>query len=200
MKKLIFVLLGALFLAGCGSEDASTSKPEETNKNQNEEVKEEVTLSTAQAGDKVTNEWGTYTIEKVAETNSSHESGPIKFNLNKVLLATFVPNESGASLFDEKKLNVAITLVESENTSEDTVTFDPFSAKVTTNTKGQYEAQSGLNEGDSEHIGNVKQQFTTAYNLKDEDLSKITELNFVFGSPSKDARSIGEDTTVKVSF
>jgi len=208
LKKLLFVSLFVLFLAACGGEsedsgnDSSASDAPAEETSAPEPVEEEVTFEAASEGDKITDDYGTYTIEKVGEPEqATYETGPITFDLNKVMLATFVPNEESKSFFDgQEELNLAITLIESENTSDDTISFHPFSANVTTNTKGQYESQMYLNEGESEHIGKVVQEFRIPHNLGDEDLSEVTELTFTFDAPAKDSMSTGEDVTVPVSF
>ncbi|SFK48331.1 hypothetical protein SAMN04487936_11520 [Halobacillus dabanensis] len=165
------------------------------------QAEEKVTMNEAEAGESVEGEWGTYKILNTSTPEeTSYTSEPIKFSVPKVLLATFIPNEESKDLFEQEEINLAIALINSENTSEDTVSFHPFSAKVTTDTKGQYGAQEMLNKGDSEHIGQVKQEFVIPYNLEDEDLSKIKELEFHFDGTAKDATTIGEDVVVPVSF
>lgn len=207
MKKVLLALLfGLLVLTACGGNEENTENADpvegvdsaEQNAEQ-DESKEKITLHTAQSGDSVESDWGTYIIKKVVETNSQHETGPIQFVLQKVILSTFEPYEENKFLFDDQdNMNLAIALIESENMSDDTVSFHPFSTKVTTDTKGQYGAQSGLNTGDSEHIGNVIQEFVTPFNLENEDLNAIKELTFVFDGAAKDARTIGDDVTIKV--
>ncbi|TFJ90652.1 hypothetical protein [Lentibacillus salicampi] len=165
------------------------------------EQKEEIAFSDAAKGDTVIDDYGTYTIKKVTEpSNPTHETGSITFSLNKVLLATFKPNEESASFFDREELKLAVMLIESENNSEDTVSFHPFSTTVTTNTKGQYDAQTLLNKGESEHIGQVTQEFRTAFNLEDENLDEIKEMTFILDKPSKDSMSFGEEVKIDVTF
>lgn len=165
------------------------------------EKEKDISFQHAAESDEVKDDYGTYTIVKTKKPEeSSYESGSLQFNVNKVLLATFEPNDESKMLFDQEKLNLAIALISSENTSEDTVSFHPFSATVTTNTKGQYDAQEMLNQGDSEHMGKVKQEFRIPYNLEDEDLSEIKELTIHFDGVAKDATTVGEDVEVPVSF
>ncbi|WP_348646619.1 hypothetical protein [Halobacillus sp. Cin3] len=161
----------------------------------------EITFQEAQENDAVKDDYGTYEIVNTSKPEQSEfKSGPLKFTVNKVLLARFKPNQDSKSFFDQENLNLAIALINSENTSEDTVSFHPFSAKVTTNTKGQYGAQDMLNKGESEHIGQVKQEFIIPYNLEDEDLSQIEDLTFYFDGIAKDASTVGEDVEVPVTF
>jgi hypothetical protein len=77
------------------------------------------------------------------KTNTIRETGSIKFDLQKVLLAIFTSNDDNKSLFEEAELKLAISLIESENISEDTISFHPFSARVTTDTKGNMQLRCG---------------------------------------------------------
>lgn len=208
MKKWFALLLSVILLSACsdnGENNEETKSPntdkevsEKANKEENQ--KEEVSFNDAKAGDTVIDDWGTYSIEKISEPNSTLESGPITFKIQKVFLAKFIPNQENESFFEQDEYNLAVSLINSENMSDDIVTFSPFAAKVTTNTQGQYEAQMGLNSGDSEHIGPVKEEFITAYNLEEENLNDITELNFKFSPASIDSTSVGEDIITTVKF
>ncbi|GAA0427370.1 lipoprotein [Virgibacillus salarius] len=219
MNKLftVGVLSFSLFLGACNDDepaDASNNEgskePKEvetTEAHADEEKAQEpevVTFEEAVEGDAIKNEYGTYTIVKATDANQQHETGPIKFELKKVLLATFEPNEENVFLFEEEgtkiPMNLAITLIESENTSDDTVSFHPFTTRVTTETKGQYEAQTYLNEGESEHVGNVIQEFVTPFNLGDEDLESLTSLKFTFDPPSSESTINGEEVQTEVTF
>ena len=77
------------------------------------------------------------------KTITIRETGSIKIDLQKVLLAIFTSNDDNKSLFEEAELKLVISLIESENISEDTISFHPYSPRVTTDTKGNMKLRCG---------------------------------------------------------
>ena len=91
-----------------------------------------------------------------------------------------------------------ILSITGENLSDDTVSFHPDTAKMTTDTKRQIEANVMISPFESEFIGKVIQKGEVIFDLGEEGLDGVKELKFIFEPTSKDARKIGEEITVVV--
>ncbi|KIL46198.1 hypothetical protein [Jeotgalibacillus campisalis] len=168
------------------------------------EVTEQASASTtslreAGEGETYTDElFGKYQVTKVITPEASdYQTGTINFSLDSVKIADFTPQDP--SMFEgQESFSVAVMFLTSENTSEETVSFHPFSSVLTTDTKKQIEAEMFLNAGESEHIGQVIQEHQVAYNLGDEGIEDVTELTFTIDGPSQDSMTNGEDVTITV--
>lgn len=208
---ILTVLLGvALFLAACGSEGAPESSVEaeetkETEAGSVEEVTAEVSIETAEAGDVVESDMGTYEIVKVAENVGSYESGPVTYIVDRAYLAKFTPNDTEAFLFENEPnvdgtIHALVTIVTAENSGEEYVTFSPFYAEAFVGGSKPYRGQAYLNEGESDISAGKSEEFVTAHNLEDEDLASVTEVNVKQSGPAADNMRIGDDVEFTISF
>jgi hypothetical protein len=57
-----------------------------------------------------------------------------------------------------------------------------------------------LNEGEPEHIGLFNQEFKTPFNLEDERLTDIKEIELIVGGAATNSMTTGTDVTIPVSF
>lgn len=220
-KSLLAFLFGtAVVLGACGAEE--TEPPEEVTEASGSESTAEtasagteqaeeasgVTFETAEVGDVIEEgeDEGTYEIVKVAEDVGSFESGPITFTIERAYLAEFTPNESDAFLFEDYPsvdgvIHTLVTVVSAENTGEEYVAFDPFHSDVFVGGSKPYEAQAYLNMGETDISAGKAEDFVTAFNLEDEDLAEITEINVKQYAPSGgDYMKVGDDVEFTISF
>ncbi|KYG33017.1 hypothetical protein [Alkalihalobacillus trypoxylicola] len=201
MKKYLLgsaLLAVSITLGACGDSDDSSNSSEETT-NQTEEAAEtssdnsEVDIYTAEAGDTVVDEYvGEYHFTDVINVNENFTSGPIEGVFESVKVGTFTPEDEGDTL------NIVTVVATTENTSDDQATFSLFGAILTTDTGQQIDAEMGLNDGESTHIGKVNHEQYVTYNLGNETIEDINELNFHIRSTSVDNTSVGEDFTITV--
>lgn len=216
MKKLIsvFVFVTLIMLAACGGGDSESEGAEEPS--QKGEVDaiaeepvadeaEEVTLTEASEGDIATNDYGAYEIVKVADNLGSFETGPVSFTVNRAFLAKFTPNDPEAFLFEsdpnvDGTIHVLVTIVTAENFGEEYVSFSPFNAEAFVGGSKPYRGQAYLNEGESEISAGKSEEFVTAYNLEDEDLAGVTEVDVKQSGPAADSMRIGDDVEFTITF
>ncbi len=207
-KKLSFLLaIGLVVLTACGSDNTSSSDQDETESeettsantdtsNETKESNDEAdSVFDAEAGERVVDGgYGEFNFSDVINVNEHFTSGPIEGNFESVKAGTF-------SFDDENKetINIVTTVIKTENTSDDEASFHSFSATLTTDTGNQIDAEMMLNGGESSHIGQVRQEQFVSYNLGDESIDDIGELNFHFKSTSIDNRSVDDDFTITVN-
>lgn len=225
MKKyLLTVILGiAIVLGACGegnTDSAESIEPNEaatetsgsesaevgeTAEETVEEVTAEVSIETAEAGDVVESDIGTYEIVKVAENVGSYESGPVTYIVDRAYLAKFTPNDSEAFLFENEPnvdgtIHVLVTIVTAENSGEEYVSFSPFNAEAFVGGSKPYRGQAYLNEGESEISAGKSEEFVTAYNLEDEDIAEVSEVSVNQSGPAADSMRIGDDVEYTINF
>lgn len=207
-------LVGALGLYACSDGDSDASESNEpTSAESDDETDEEINDDTndtdddesgsqevssvyeAQAGDKVVEDYfGEFEFTDVIEVNESFTSGSIEGTLESVKFGTYTYEE------DESTINIVTTIVSTENTSDEEMSFHTF-IPMTTDTGQQIEPEMMLNGGDGSHLGTVKQEQYTSYNLGDENIEDISELNFHFDSAANsDYMSVDEDFVITVNI
>lgn len=215
MKKyLLTAIFGiAIVLGACGEGNTDSAESIEPNEaatetsgsESAEETVEEVSIETAEAGDVVESDIGTYEIVKVAENVGSYESGPVTYIVDRAYLAKFTPNDSEAFLFENEPnvdgtIHALVTIVTAENSGEEYVTFSPFYAEAFVGGSKPYRGQAYLNEGESDISAGKSEEFVTAHNLEDEDLASVTEVNIKQSGPAADNMRIGDDVEFTISF
>lgn len=215
MKKLLLTLLFGFILVlgacGGGGEDEGSGSSEEGSKEGSTEATEVAaeasasTIDSAEAGDVVEVDFGSYEIVKAADNVESFETEDATIDVVKAYLAEFTPSEDDVSLFEsdlneDGVINVAVTVIDVENSGEEYVTFSPFAADVFVEGSKPYGGQMGLNTGDSDISAGKSEQFVTAYNLEDEDdLNAISELTIEMWS-TRTEESSPEDLEFTAKF
>ncbi|MFL0582609.1 hypothetical protein ACH0B6_08555 [Solibacillus silvestris] len=143
---------------------------------------------------------GTYTIEKTYKApTDKYKSADVEFSIDQIKTAKLVASDPGL-IETAAETNVLILSITGENLSDDTVSFHPNTATMTTNTKRQIDSNVMISPFESEFIGNVIQKGEVIFDLGEEGLNGATGLTFVFDGPAKDSMTIGEDVKVDVSL
>ncbi len=156
-------------------------------------------LTVANVGEVVKDDFaGTYTITDLYEApTEKYKSADVEFSIDGIKTAK-LKAENPDLIETAAETNVLILSITGENLSDDTVSFHPDTAKMTTDTKRQIEANVMISPFESEFIGKVIQKGEVIFDLGEEGLDGVKELKFIFEPTSKAARKIGEEITVVV--
>ncbi|MFJ8515300.1 hypothetical protein [Lysinibacillus xylanilyticus] len=156
-------------------------------------------LTEANVGDVMKDDFaGTYTITDLYEApTEKYKSADVEFSIDGMKTAKLVARDPKL-IETAAETNVLILSVTGENLSDDTVSFHPSSAIMTTDTKRQIEANGMISPFESEFVGKVIQKGEVIFDLGEEGLESVTELKFVFKGTVKDAMTIGEGVTVVI--
>lgn len=174
-----------------GSTNIEINKESKANKADN--------LTEANAGEVVIDDFaGTYTITDLyAAPTEKYKSADVEFSIDGIKTAKLVARDP-KMIETDAETNVLILSITGENLSDDTLSFHPNSAKMTTDTKRQINSIVEISHFESEFIGKVIQKGEVIFNLGKEGLEGVKELKFVFDSASKDNRFISDKVTVVV--
>lgn len=132
---------------------------------------------------------------KVFPVNVNVESGPMKINISKVTLDPAYQKDSYYPIENAIVLDVTI-----ENTSTDSVRWNPSQGTLTLNTKEQIDLSSANSDRvDGEFVGKVIKTGKIVFATK-SDLSLINSISYVIKGPydSKTYNSLGEDKTTEL--
>lgn len=156
-------------------------------------------LTDAQVGDVVKDDFaGTYTITDLYNApTDKFKSADVEFSIDQIKTAKLVAEDPDL-IEVAAETNVLILSITGENLSDDTVSFHPNTATMTTDTKRQIESNVMISPFESEFIGKVIQKGEVVFELGEEGLEGVNELKFVFDGTAKDAMTIGEKITVVV--
>lgn len=157
------------------------------------------TLTVAQVDDVVKDDFvGTYTITNLYNApTDKYKSADVEFSIDQIKTANLVAEDPNL-IEVAAETNVLILSMTGENLSDDTVSFHPNTATMTTDTKRQIESNVMISPFESEFIGKVIQKGEVVFDLGEEGLEGVNELKFVFDGTAKDAMTIGEKITVVV--
>ncbi len=174
-----------------GSTSVKITKESKANKADN--------LTDAQVGDVVKDGFaGTYTITDLYNApTDKYKSADVEFSIEQIKTAKLVAEDPDL-IETTAETNVLILSITGENLSDDTISFHPNAAKMTTDTKRQIESNVMISPFESEFIGKVIQKGEVIFDIGEEGLEGVNELKFVFNGTVKDAMTIGEDVTVVV--
>lgn len=206
MKKLIVgtSLTAALLLAGC-SETTDTSKDATT------EVKADESKETAAkepAKKKETTdpnmEKSDFGMKKIQYTKDNlgiaTKLGPMNFKINSVQTSRLMIDEASRGMFEDKEEVTLIMLgVDVENTSDETVSFYPDQAVLTTSTGEQIDAEMMFVEQvGGDFIGKVKKSGEIVF-LAESDPKEITQIKYIVEGPSDaNFEPLAEQYTVEI--
>lgn len=156
-------------------------------------------LTEAKIGEVVVDDFaGTYTIEKIYEApTDKYKSADVEFTIDQIKTAKLVALDSNL-IGTAAETDVLILSITGENLSDDTISFHPNTASMTTNTKRQIDSNVMISQYESKFIGNVIQKGEVIFDLGEEGLEGVSELKFIFEGPAKDSMTIGEDVSVKI--
>lgn len=183
--------VASLEKAVTGSTSVKITKESKANKADN--------LTDAQVGDVVKDGFaGTYTITDLYNApTDKYKSADVEFSIEQIKTAKLVAEDPDL-IETTAETNVLILSITGENLSDDTISFHPNAAKMTTDTKRQIESNIMISPFESEFIGKVIQKGEVIFDIGEEGLEGVNELKFVFNGTVKDAMTIGEDVTVVV--
>lgn len=158
-------------------------------------------LTEAKIGEVVVDDFaGTYTIEKIYEApTDKYKSADVEFTIDQIKTAKLVALDSNL-IGTAAETDVLILSITGENLSDDTISFHPNTASMTTNTKRQIDSNVMISQYESKFIGNVIQKGEVIFDLGEEGLEGVSELKFIFEGPAKDSMTIGEDVSVKIEL
>ncbi|MGY3186425.1 hypothetical protein [Lysinibacillus sp. TE18511] len=211
-KKLIFsaALVLSLGLAGCGTDSAKEEKPKEetttASTGEKDAAKEDTTKEEKKDADKKEDNAyedkdlkGIDTYSK--ELNITGQSGPLKYNIEDVVLKKATPkSEEAANLFDVPvgtEVDLITIFMNGENTSTEDMSFYLGQATIITNTKEQLEPDMILSEHiEGNYLGQVKQEGYNVYVLKNSKVEDLKTIEIRIDAPlNSNMDRQGEDIT-----
>ena len=208
MKKILLSLSAtalALALAGCS--DAETKKedtvPVDTNSNTaNEDKKADEKVDKKEDKNVEESELGKMTIVyKNKELEENAESGPMKLNVSAIQLANLEVAEGQEYMFEEKdKVTVITVQMEAENTVDETISFYPDQATLTTDTGDQKDASLLLSDAvGGDFFGKVKKEGNAIF-LVDTPAEEIGEITLnINGSSDESFMDLGEKIKMTIT-
>ncbi|MDE5414214.1 hypothetical protein [Alkalihalobacterium chitinilyticum] len=223
MRKLSLIVLSlglAVSLAACGSEaeettaDGSmpdTENVEESASDEDEEAgaTEEESQETeadngweTQVGETVENEGGAFTLIARNDQVETQETGPMILNIPQVNAASAKLKGDVAEFLETEDIEYIQIDMEVENTSEDTITFYPAQATITTNTGEQLESDIWLSDHiDGDFFGQVKQEGSQYFILEKSKAEEIEWVRILISAPlDENWNSLGEDLDFRVEL
>lgn len=208
MKKVLLSLSAtalALALAGCN--DAETTKedtmPVDTNSNTaNEDKKADEKVDKKEDENVEDTELGKMTIlYKNKELDENAESGPMKLNVSGIQLANLEVAEGQEYMFEEKdKVTVITVQMEAENTVDETISFYPDQATLTTDAGDQKDASLLLSDSvGGDFFGKVKKEGNAIF-LVDTPAEEIGEITLnISGSSDESFMDLGEKIKMTIA-
>lgn len=187
LKKLIFsaALVLSLGLAGCGEDAAKDEKTKE-------ETKTTASTEKKDAGKKE-NVYEDNDIKGIdiysEEVNISGQSGPLKYNIEKVELKKATPkSEEAANIFGVpvgEEVSLITISMNGENTSSEDMSFYLGQATIITNTKEQLEPEMFLSEHiEGDYLGQVKHEGINVYVLKNSKVEDLKTIEIRVNAPT----------------
>lgn len=205
MKKLIVSasLTVALMLAGC-SEAEDTTKEADTEANVDKSKEASKEFAKKKETTDPNNEKSDFGMKKIQYTKDNlgiaKKLGPIDFKINSVQISRLMIDEPSRAIFEDKEEVTLIILgVDVENMSDDTVSFYPDQAVLTTNTGEQIDAEMMfVDEIGGDFIGKVKKSGEIVF-LAESDPKEITNIKYIVDGPSdENFEPLAEKYTVEI--
>lgn len=210
MKKfylsLLFLIL-SVSLAACGDTENKdtndTKEPTTTDKDSEHKegeasVNEDEEMGTEDVED---TELGKLSIAyKNKELNETTESGPMKLSVTAIQLANLEVAEDYKEMFDNKdKVTVITVEMKAENTTDETISFYPDQATLTTDTGDQQDADMLLSDSvGGDFFGKVNKEGNVIFIVK-SPAEEIGEINLIIsGSHDEEFENQGEDVKLTI--
>jgi hypothetical protein len=228
MKKLSMIVLSlglAVSLMACGTEadeateDGNTPDTENVEESASEEVGEyeadEATEEEPQAeeteadskwetqvGETVENEGGKFTLIARNDEVETQETGPMILNIPQVNATSATLKGDVADFLETDAIEYIQIDMEVENTSEDTITFYPAQATITTSTGEQLESDMWLSDHiDGDFFGQVKQEGSQYFILEKSKAEDIEWVRVIINAPlDEDWNNVGEKLDFRVEL
>ncbi|TQR26960.1 hypothetical protein C7Y47_23865 [Lysinibacillus sphaericus] len=206
-KKLIFsaALVLSLGLAGCGANSSKDEKSKEDSTKQETPVSSDKKEDSAKKEDKKDNEYEDENLKGIdtysEELNLVGQSGPMKYNIEHVVLKKITPKtEEAANQFGVKvgeEVNAITIFMNGENTSKEDISFYLGQAVIITNTKEQLEPTMLLSEHiEGKYLGQVKHEGYNVYVLKNSKVEDLKTIEIRIDAPvNSKVDEQGEDVT-----
>lgn len=209
MKKfllLISTLLLTLALVACGSNSDSSKddKNSNTENTKQEESKDSKAKENAENKDEVyESELGKLTVvNKKKGINKVVKSGPMNLTINAIQIGNLEVAEDFRDTFDGKEKITAITVeMKVENTSEDTISFYPDQATLTTNTGNQVEADLSFSDNvGGDFYGKVNKEGNVVF-FVDSPAEEIKNIKLIIdGAVNENLDSLSDQLKIELSF
>ncbi|MFA1819593.1 hypothetical protein ACDX78_05220 [Virgibacillus oceani] len=218
MKKLFMLFLTvmiATILAACGDEaDGSSEDNTTTEDNIEETTNEENTEGTeseegekdngdSSEGETTENELGSFTmVNQNMDLNETYDSGPMELTIHSIQSGNLVVSDEFKDMFDDKDEVTMISVdMKAENTSEDTLSWYPDQAVLTTNAGDQVDADLFFSDSvGGEFYGPTNQEGNVLFML-DTPAEEIEKVKLIInGAHDEDFETIGDDLEIELSF
>ncbi|MED3737249.1 hypothetical protein [Virgibacillus pantothenticus] len=211
MKRVFLLMLIAIVsiaLVACGGESEDNdkeAKADDSKKTEEKEDKdkEESKEDESSEGDVKENEMGKFTlVSEKKDINETIENGPMKLTITGIQSATLEPSEDFKEMFEGKdKLTMINVGMKAENTSDDTVSFYPDQATLTTNAGDQVEADLVLSEQvGGDFFGKTKKEGDVIFKV-DTPAEEIKDIKLIIdGASDENLESLGDSIELPLSF
>jgi uncharacterized lipoprotein len=177
---------------------------EEDDTEEAEDVIEEVADNDweTQVGETTENEGGSHTLIARNDQVDTQETGPMILNVTQVNAISSQLKGEVADLMETDAIEYIQIDMEVENTSEDTITFYPSQATITTNTGEQLEADMWLSDHiDGDFIGAVKKSGSQFFILENSNAEDIEWVRILINAPhDADWNDVGEELDFQVEL
>lgn len=190
-------------MVGCSEQAVSKEEASPEVSTETEESSANSGESEVTEGDVIENEMGTFHIaKKQKDMTDVYENGPMNLTITGIQLGELEPSEEYAYMFDEKEKVTTVTVgMKAENTSDETVSFYPDQAVLTTNAGDQVDADLMLS-GDvgGDFFGKVKKEGEVIF-LLDTPVEEIeTGKLIISGSHNENLDDLGEELQIELEF
>lgn len=200
MKKFFTFLLLVILSAGlvaCGGDSESTGEQKTDNTAQeqkDDKGKEEKEVRKS--------ELGTLTvIKKKKDLNYVVQSGPMNLTINAIQTATLDVSQNYKEFFGKDQVTIVTVEMKAENTSEDTISFYPDQAVLTTNTGEQVESDIFLSDDvGGDFYGKVNKKGDVIFVLE-SPAEDITDIKLIIDAAiDEDWNALSNNLQVELSF
>lgn len=198
MKKFLSILLLAILTIGlvaCGG--GSNTDEGQNNDNTAQEQKkdqEENEIRESELG-KLT------VIKKKKDLNYVVQSGPMNLTINAIQTATLDVSHNYKEFFEKDQVTIVTVEMKAENTSEDTISFYPDQAVLTTNTGEQVEADIFLSDDvGGDFYGKVNKKGNVIFVLE-SPAEDITDIKLIIDAAiDENWNSLSKNLQIELSF
>jgi hypothetical protein len=214
MKRVITTgaLSLALLLGACSDPDTETMKKADKSEPTEVKTKEPKAEETkddgkdngweTQVGETVENEGGEFTLLGRNDKVEPMQTGPIKLEIPQVNKTTGKLKGSMKEMFESDVANYIQVDVKVENTTDETISFYPDQATITTNTGEQVNSELMMSDDvGGDFIGKIKKEGSVFFFLEKSKAEDIEWVRLLIDAPhNENLESLGEPIDIKVEF